>query len=229
MTCVEYSPVSSIYRLDRTPSPENFADFEDFPEPRTPREYDSDKDETLPPPTPRSPVAPSTPPYVPSSPVPIEVERPPSLTLPPVPRSQPLLHRLRAAADAHEGRLEEARQVYRRHHQATQRELDNRRKTIRISEPVSRRIQKTIRHQNRRRHSQPRRRNNEVLFCEPCKKPFPTKGHLEIHEKTKAHLNKAEFIPIKCDVCRDLTFFSKEDYSRHVNGRRHRNNLQDKE
>ena len=170
------------------------------------------------------------PPYVPTSPVPIEVERPSaSSAIPPVPRiprsqPQPLLRRLLADVKAFQPHLEEARKVYRRHHLETQREQDNRRRKISIDEPVSRRIQKTIRHQARRR-SHHRRQANEVVFCKPCDKVLPSERHYESHKGTTAHKNKAKFSPKTCKSFHNQQFFSEQDWVRHQNGRRHRANL----
>ena len=86
----------------------SFTDFEDSLEPRPLREHDSENEETLQPPTPTSPKAYWTTLYTPSSPSPIEFERPPATILLLIPRSilQPLLRQLSAAAEAQKDCLE---------------------------------------------------------------------------------------------------------------------------
>ena len=147
--------MSSVYRLDRTPSPSEFSLDDDinlnlpfFADPRYQLPDDYEPAPPAPPsprtPSPSSPApAPTTPPFVPSSPVPIEVDvpspKPPARSEPPLPRvprsqPQPLLRRLLEDAQSFEPKLQEARETYRRFHLAEQRKQDNRRKTIRINE-----------------------------------------------------------------------------------------------
>ena len=184
-------------------------------------------------PPPSSPIPPETPPFVPASPEPIQVDRSslvsksstalPALRIPRIPRSQPLLRRLLADAHVFEPRLEEARQAFRRHHLAAQREQEIRRKTITIDQGKSQRIQKQIRHQARRR-SHTHHKINKPVFCKSCNKVLLSEAHYGIHENTTAQKNKTLLTPKICKACDNQKFFSKQDRDRHTNGLRHRSN-----
>ena len=152
--------MSLFYRLHRRPSPSKYSFEEDehlpfHVHPSFQLPADNEPSPPSPPsprtPPPSSPIPPSTPPFVRAAPEPIQAERPsPSpktVEAPSVPRiprsqSQPLLRRILCALQAFQPRLEEARQVYRKHHLTAVREPESRRKTIAIDQDVSQRIQK---------------------------------------------------------------------------------------
>ncbi len=56
--------------------------------------------------------------------------------------------------------------------------------------------------------------------CSTCNVYCPTKSHYLQHIRTRAH-QRAQFLrPYPCNIC-SFTAFSREDYQRHINGKRH--------
>ena len=55
---------------------------------------------------------------------------------------------------------------------------------------------------------------------------LPSKKHFDNHLLTSKHIRKASE-PFKrtCAVCDNKEFFSKQDYERHIHGRKHRHRV----
>ena len=56
--------------------------------------------------------------------------------------------------------------------------------------------------------------------CSICKVHCPTVAHYTQHVRSRAHQRAQLLRPYPCEIC-SFTAFSREDYQRHINGKRH--------
>lgn len=82
-------------------------------------------------------------------------------------------------------------------------------------------IQKSI--QCRKNRVAVARRARRGIFCNDCKVHCPTQKHYDDHLKTDKHNRTKVLKPYRCTIC-SFTDFPPEDYDRHINGKKHRNN-----
>ena len=147
--------------------------------------------------------------------VPLSAPAPTSRSIPRVPLSAP------APAAPSKPTLTErvaAHELFLRHKEAADRRLASQRKTQVISLPVQTRIDRTI--VSRRRS---RKKVHQFYDCKECGIVCPGKTQYEQHLLSRRHRRiSAEETRFTCTLCDSKVLFSKEDYQRHIQGRKHR-------
>ena len=87
---------------------------------------------------------------------------------------------------------------------------------------VQRHITKTVRaKQTRKVRKIIKKTVNQAWTCPDCIVHCPNQATKDAHINSRKHYLQTKYKEQKCLVC-DLSFFTPEDYKRHVNGRAHR-------
>ena len=142
--------------------------------------------------------------------VPLSVSVSTSHRIPRLPLSAPSKPTLTERITAHE--------VFLRHKEAADRRLANQRRTQAISIPVQTRIDRTV--ASRRRS---RKKVQQFYDCAACGIVCPGRTQYEQHLLSRRHRRiAAGETKFTCTLCDNKIFYSKEDYQRHIQGRKHR-------